>query len=116
MSKEKIREIVVATRNQKKLEEIREITRGLKIKFLSLEDVPDAPYVNEDGKSFLENAAKKAIKIAKFTKKLTLGEDSGLCIDALLGAPGIYSSRFSGQGKSDEKITRRSCVCLRKFP
>src|SRR3989338_11615841 len=66
---EKVREVIVATRNQKKLEEIREIMRGLKIKFLSLEDIPNAPYVNEDGKSFLENAAKKAVKIARFTKQ-----------------------------------------------
>ena len=109
-----MREIVVATRNQKKLEEIKEIMKGLKIKFLSLEDISNAPYVNEDGKSFVENAAKKAIKIARWTQKLTLGEDSGLCIDALLGAPGIYSSRFSGQGKSDEKNNQMVLRLLKK--
>lgn len=110
------REIVIATRNKKKLEEIREILKGLKLKFLSLEDFPEAPYINEDGKTFLENAAKKALKIAKFTRRLTLGEDSGLCIDALLGAPGIYSSRFAGKGKSDLKNNQRVLHLLKGIP
>lgn len=116
MREQKIREIVVATRNKKKLEEIQEIMKGLKIKFLSLADIPNAPYINEDGKSFQENAAKKAVKIARFTQKLTLGEDSGLCIDALFGAPGIHSSRFSGKGKSDEKNNQRVLRLLKKVP
>lgn len=112
----KIREIVVATRNRKKLEEIKEITSGLKLKVVSLDDFPYAPYVKEDRKTFLENAQKKALKIARFTRKLTLGEDSGLCIDALLGAPGIYSSRFSGKSKSDLKNNQKVLRLLRNVP
>lgn len=113
---QKIKEIVVATRNKKKLEEIKEITKGLKLKILSLADFPSAPYVKEDGKTFLENAAKKALRIAKFTKKLTLGEDSGLCIDALGGAPGIYSSRFSGRDKNDDKNNLKVLKSLEGIP
>lgn len=109
-------EIVIATRNIKKLEEIQEIMKGLKLKFLTLDDFPGAPYVNEDGKTFLENAAKKAVKLAKFTGKLSLGEDSGLCIDALGGAPGIYSSRFSGRDKSDLKNNLKVLKLLKNIP
>lgn len=109
-------EIVIATRNIKKLEEIREIMKGLKLKFLTLDDFPGAPYVNEDGKTFFENAAKKAVKLAKFTGKLSLGEDSGLCIDALGGAPGVYSSRFSGRDKSDLKNNLKVLRLLKNVP
>ena len=114
--KSKSREIVIATRNKKKLGEIREILKGLKLKFLSLEDFPGAPYIKEDGKTFLENASKKALKIARFTKKLALGEDSGLCIDALGGAPGIYSSRFAGRDKSDLKNNLKVLGLLQGIP
>lgn len=109
-------EIVIATRNKKKLEEIKEITKGMRLKFLTLDDFPQAPYVKEDGKTFLENSAKKARLIAKFTGKLTLGEDSGLCIDALNGAPGIYSSRFSGRDKSDQKNNLKVLKLLEGVP
>ena len=110
------KEIVIATRNKKKLKEIKEIMRGLGLRFLSLEDFPGAPYVKEDGKTFLENAEKKAAKIAGYTGKLTLGEDSGLCIDALGGAPGIYSSRFAGRGKSDINNNLKVLKSLKGVP
>ena len=116
MRNRKIRELVVATRNKEKLQEIKEILKGLKLKILSLEDFPGAPYINENGKTFFENAAKKAIKIAKFSQRLTLGEDSGLCIDALLGAPGIYSSRFSGKNKDDLKNNQKVLKLLKGVP
>jgi XTP/dITP diphosphohydrolase len=90
-------ELVVATKNRKKLEEIKEILSHLSLKVTSLTDYPGSPRIIENGKTFKENAIKKAVKIARFTKKLTLGEDSGLEVEALNGAPGIYSSRFSGK-------------------
>jgi len=98
-----IMELIVATKNKKKLEEIKEILKGLNLKIFSLADYPQAPRIIENGETFRENAIKKAVKIAKFTKKLTLGEDSGLCVDALGGKPGVYSSRFAGKDKSDPK-------------
>lgn len=115
-AKIKNREIVIATRNKNKLEEIKEIMKDLSLKFLTLEDFPNAPYVKENGATFLENASKKALKIAKFTKKLTLGEDSGLCIDALGGDPGVYSSRFSGKDKSDLKNNLKVLRLLEGVP
>jgi len=96
-------QLVVATRNKKKLSEIKEILKGIRLDLLSLENYKDAPRVLENGKSFKENAVKKAVKLARFTGKFCLGEDSGLCVDALGGAPGIYSARFSGSDKSDLK-------------
>ena len=84
-------ELVVATKNKKKLEEIKEILKCLNLKIFSLADYPKTPRIIENGKTFRENAVKKAVKITKFTQKLTLGEDSGLCVDALEGKPGIYS-------------------------
>ena len=96
-------ELVVATKNRKKLEEIKEILKGLDLKIVSLSDYRRTPRIIENGKTFRENAIKKAVKIAHFTRKLTLGEDSGLEVDALGGKPGIYSSRFSGKDKSDLK-------------
>jgi len=94
-------ELVVATRNKKKLKEIKEILRIRGLRFSSLADFAKMPRIIENGRTFRENALKKAVKIARATGKFTLGEDSGLCIDALHGAPGIYSSRFSGKNKSD---------------
>ena len=116
MRDQNLRETVVATRNKKKLEEIKQIMKGLNLKILSLEDFPSAPYVKEDGKTFLENAVKKALRIARFTRRLTLGEDSGLCIDALGGVPGIYSSRFSGREKNDVKNNRKVLESLEGIP
>lgn len=114
--RQKTKEIVIATRNKKKLEEIKEIIKAAGLKILSLKDFPGAPYIKEDGKTFSENASKKALKIARFTQRLTLGEDSGLCIDALGGAPGIYSSRFSGKDKSDLKNNLKVLRLLKGLP
>lgn len=109
-------ELVVATKNRKKLEEIKAILKGLNLKITSLADCPPTPRIVENGKTFKENAAKKVVKIAKFTKRLTLGEDSGLCVDALGGAPGIYSSRFSGKDKSDLKNNLKLLNLLSGLP
>ncbi|MDD5254612.1 MAG: RdgB/HAM1 family non-canonical purine NTP pyrophosphatase [Candidatus Omnitrophica bacterium] len=97
------KELIVATKNAKKLREIRQILKGLDFKVTSLAEYPDAPRIIENGTTFKQNAAKKALAIARYAKRLTLGEDSGLCVDALDGKPGIYSSRFAGKGKSDLK-------------
>ena len=96
-------ELVVATKNKKKLREIKDILKIRNLKIASLTDYPNAPRIIENGKTFKENAVKKAVRTAHFTKKLTLGEDSGLCVRALGGKPGIYSSRFSGKNKSDRQ-------------
>jgi XTP/dITP diphosphohydrolase len=109
-------ELIVATKNKKKLEEIKEILKDLDLKILSLADYPKVPRIIENGSTFRENAVKKAVKIASFTRKLTLGEDSGICVDALSGEPGVYSSRFSGKCKNDLKNNLKLLELLRDSP
>jgi XTP/dITP diphosphohydrolase len=109
-------ELVVATKNKKKLKEIKEILKGLNLKITSLADYKNLPPIFENGRSFKQNAVKKAVKVSRLTKKLTLGEDSGLCVDVLGGRPGIHSSRFSGPGKNDEKNNFKLLRLLNGLP
>jgi XTP/dITP diphosphohydrolase len=108
--------LVVATRNKKKLQEIRVILKGLRVNLVSLEDFPKTPDIVENGKTFQDNAAKKALTIARFTGELTLGEDSGICVAALCGKPGVYSARFAGIDKSDEKNNEKLLKSLAGVP
>lgn len=109
-------ELVVATKNKKKLEEIEEILSPLKLKISSLSDCQGSLRIIEDGKTFKDNAIKKAVKAARFLKKLTLGEDSGLCVEALGNKPGVYSSRFAGKDKSDLKNNLKVLKALGEIP
>jgi len=109
-------QLVVATRNKKKLLEIKEILKDIDLELLSLDAYNNAPQVLENGKTFQENAVKKALRLARFTGKLCLGEDSGLCVDALGGAPGIFSARFSGRDKSDLKNNLKLLKLLKGLP
>jgi XTP/dITP diphosphohydrolase len=94
--------LVVASRNQGKLREIRELLAVHGIAVIGIESFPGIPEVVEDGASFTENAAKKAVETARRLSEWVLGEDSGLEVDALEGAPGIFSARFSGVAATDE--------------
>jgi XTP/dITP diphosphohydrolase len=96
-----VHEIVVATRNRKKLAEIVELLRPWGVEVLSVADFPDIPETIEDGATFTENAAKKAREVAMQLGRWAMGEDSGLCVDALGGRPGVYSARYAGEQASD---------------
>lgn len=96
-----MREIVLATRNPKKVEEIRAMLADLPIRILSLADFPGIPEPQETGATFAENATIKALAAAKATGKVALADDSGLEVDALGGRPGVLSNRFAGQGATD---------------
>ncbi len=109
-------ELIIATTNAGKLREIRELLKDLDVEITSLSDYPDAPKVEEDGKNFAQNALKKAATIALYTKKLTLGEDSGLEVKALGNRPGIYSARFAGNGATDKKNNAKLLRELRGVP
>ncbi len=111
-----MRELVIATTNEGKMREIRGLLKDLDIKITSLKDYPDAPKVIEDGKTFAQNALKKAATIAIFTGKLTLGEDSGLEVKALKNAPGIFSARFSGENATDRKNNLKLIRSLKSVP
>jgi XTP/dITP diphosphohydrolase len=89
-------EIVLATRNKKKIEEIRRITADLPITILSLDNFSDCPETVEDKDTFEGNAVKKAVEVCRCSGKVALADDSGLEVDALGGAPGVYSARYAG--------------------
>lgn len=109
-------EITISSRNKEKKRELMSLLKGLKIKVLDLNDFPAAPKVEEKGKTFEENAATKALKIAKFTKRLTLADDSGLEVEALGGRPGIYSARFAGENATYEANNRKLLRALGGVP
>jgi XTP/dITP diphosphohydrolase len=96
-------ELVVATRNKKKIEEIKRLLAEMPVKILTIEDFPECPEVEEDGKTFEENAVKKALSISRYTGKPSLADDSGLEVYALNGAPGVLSSRYAGPDSDDKK-------------
>src|SRR5687767_942724 len=95
-------EIVVATRNRKKFCEIADLLAPCGLTALCIADFPGVPETVEDGATFAENAAKKATEVAKHLGRWAIGEDSGLCVDALAGRPGVYSARFAGEHATDD--------------
>ena len=106
-------EILIATNNLGKVKEIKDILDSPEIKILTLKDFPHLPKIEEDGKTYQENAFKKARKISEYTGKICLADDSGLEIDYLKGKPGIYSSRW---GKSDEERINKVLKLLENIP
>lgn len=109
-------ELVIATRNKKKLKEIKYMLKGLGFRIKSLADYDGLPEIVEDGLNFQENAIKKSATIAQYLKKLTIGEDSGLEIKALKNLPGVYSSRYSGKGATDRKNNSKVLRGLKSVP
>jgi XTP/dITP diphosphohydrolase len=109
-------ELVIATCNKKKLEEIRYMLKGLNFKITSLADYDNLPKIVEDGLTFEQNAIKKSATIAQYLGKLTIGEDSGLEVDALNNRPGVYSSRYSGKDATDKKNNSKLLRELNKVP
>lgn len=93
------KKLIVASNNSKKIEEIREILPQFNIQ--SLKDINFHEDIVEDGNSFEDNAYIKASFIAKKFKTSCIADDSGLCVNALNGAPGIYSARYAGEDKND---------------
>lgn len=120
----KLEKIVVASSNEGKIAEIKSIFTDVEI--VSMQELGFTDEIEENGKSFKENAKIKAETIAKKFSLPALSDDSGLCVDGLNGAPGIYSARFSGEGPaanrklllkrmehvSDRRAHFESAVCL----
>jgi XTP/dITP diphosphohydrolase len=108
--------LVLATRNAKKRSEIVYILGDLGIELVDLSAWPQMPEVEETGTTFEENARIKATAVAKFTKNWTLGEDSGLVVPALGGAPGVYSARYAGKQGDDGANNAKLLSELEKVP
>ncbi len=100
-------DLLVATTNSGKFAEVRAFLAALPIRILSLRDLNNPPAVIEDGASFEANALKKARTLADFSGLLTLADDSGLEVDALGGAPGIFSARYCGVEGDDAENNRK---------
>jgi len=108
--------IVLGTRNSGKVREIRRMMAPVGVEVLSLDSFPEFPEIVEDGESFAENAALKATGTARHVNHWVIAEDSGLAVDALDGAPGIYSARFSDPGATDDRNNTKLLTDLAGVP
>jgi len=96
--------LIIATKNEGKLREIKHLLKGVKIPIISLAQLDTKFHIKENGKTFFENAVKKTLPVSKIYKDdLVAGEDSGLEVNYLKGAPGVYSKRYSGKNWTYEK-------------
>jgi len=109
-------DMVLATRNLDKVKEIKDALKKLKLRIFTFGDFPDFPDVEEDEDSLYGNALKKARTIAKFSEKLSLADDSGLEVEALGGAPGVFSARFAGEEASYEDNNLKLLSLLEGVP
>lgn len=111
-----LNKIIVATKNQGKLRELKAIFAPNGIELVSLLDYPDIPDIIEDGMSFAENAIIKAKAVYQHLSLPVIADDSGLAADQLNGRPGIHSARYAGEDASDEDNNAKLLTELSKFP
>src|SRR5579872_3022869 len=111
-----MRNLLLATSNTHKLQEYRAIFSGIPFRLLSLHDIQLAMDVEETGTTFVENAELKALAYARASGILSLADDSGLEIDAMGGAPGVYSARFAGKDATYEERFRLILAQLHGLP
>lgn len=109
--------LIVATKNRDKMKEIKNILSDVSLQIVSLLDLGEKFEIVEDGKTFYANAKKKSLPVSKkYKNDYVVGEDSGLCVQHLKGAPGIYSKRYSGNGATDLKNNLKLLEQLKKVP
>lgn len=111
-------EIVLATRNRNKVEEIRKMLNdgSHKIRILTPDDFPQSQEVHEDCKTFEENAIKKAAYFHELTGSTSVADDSGLEVEALDGAPGVLSARYAGESADDTMNNRKLLEEMKNVP
>ena len=109
--------VVAASRNRHKIEEIDAITKKFGMHIISRDEAggPDIE-ITEDGQTFEDNSLKKAREIMKLCGQITIADDSGLMVDCLDGAPGVYSARFAGEDGNDEKNNQKLLMLLEGVP
>jgi len=101
------RPLVIATRNKGKVSEFKELLKGFDVEIKSLDDFGSLPDIEEDGRSFEDNALKKARFAARILGLPALADDSGLVVKALGGEPGVHSARYAGHHGDDEANNRK---------
>jgi XTP/dITP diphosphohydrolase len=108
--------LVLATRNPHKVDEMRVLLAGLPLDLVGLDAFPGAPEPEETGTTFAENARIKAVSAARATGHLALADDSGICIDALGGRPGVFSARWAGPGSGAPEWIAKTLAELTNVP
>ncbi|MBU4332325.1 RdgB/HAM1 family non-canonical purine NTP pyrophosphatase [Patescibacteria group bacterium] len=108
--------LIFATHNPGKVKEMRALLQGFDVEVLSAEQAGITEDVVEDGKTFEENALKKARFVAEMSGKWALADDSGLCIKALDGAPGIHSARWAGEAVLPEDLAAYTLKKMKAIP
>ena len=108
--------LLIATRNRDKVREIRTMLAALPVTILTAADLEDVPEVEEDAPTLEGNAIKKAKTLFEATGLPTLADDTGLEVEALGGAPGVYSSRYSGPGATYEDNVRKLLKAMEHIP
>ncbi|MBC8413068.1 MAG: XTP/dITP diphosphatase [Nitrospira sp.] len=115
-------DIVLASRNKKKIQELKMIMEssgiaaGESVNILTADSFENCGEVIEDGLTFEENAMKKALEIAACSGLTAVADDSGLEVDALDGAPGVYSARYAGEGADDDANFRKLLTAMKNTP
>ncbi|QNU68274.1 XTP/dITP diphosphatase [Ruminiclostridium herbifermentans] len=108
--------LVVATKNQGKISEIKKVLADMSFEVVSIGDIGIDIDVEEDGTTFEENSMKKAQEICKISNKIVIADDSGLEVDFLDGAPGIYSARFGDPEATDDDKNQKLLGMLEGVP
>ncbi len=111
-----MKRFIAATKNRGKLREIEEILAGLPFEVISMEQAGIGLEIEESGSTFEENALIKARAVSKISGGIVMADDSGLAVDYLGGAPGIYSARFAGEGATDEERNGKLLKLLEDVP
>ena len=108
--------LVIASRNPHKIKEIKAILGQISdLEIVSLDDYA-VPEIDEDQDTFLGNASKKALETAQYINETVLADDSGLMVDALGGAPGVYSARYAGVGATSRQLCEKLLRELKDIP
>ncbi len=108
--------ILIASNNQDKIKEIRKTFRLPDVELITLDQFPEASPVIEDGNTLYDNALKKASMLNKFTGLPTISDDTGLEVDALNGAPGVYSARFAGENATYDDNVEKMIGLIASIP
>jgi len=111
-----MRKFIIATKNKGKIKEIEKILAGLPLDVISMEQAGIFKDIEESGTTFEENAFIKAQELHKLTGEMVMADDSGLEVDYLNGAPGVYSARFAGEGATDEDKNKKLLNLLEGVP
>ena len=111
-----MKKIVIASKNEGKIKEIKNFLHGIDSEFLTINDFPDMPEITEDGRTFEENAMKKARIVFEHTKLTTIADDSGLEVSYLSGEPGVHSARFAGDNATDQQNNEKLLDLLKDVP